>query len=133
MAAMSGVAVTFRVTYARYGELRDDIAHQMVRGGLLVKVHDAPELGFDSPVALELVMPDGTTLYTAGKVLQVFSGFGIAVSVEAQVVEEVGRLASRPDVAGSGAARHERVDTGGRPRLRASTARPAPLTRPPAL
>ena len=129
---MSGVPVTFRVTYARYGELRDDIDHQMVRGGLLVKVHDAPELGFDSPVALELVMPDGTTLYTSGKVLQVFSGFGIAVSVEAQVVEEVGRLARKPDLAGSGPARHERVD-GGRPRARASTAWPASPTRPPAL
>src|SRR5215470_4915938 len=120
MGAMSGLPVTFRVTYARYGELRDDIAQQMARGGLLVKVHDAPELGFDSPVALELVMPDGTTLHTAGRVLQVFSGFGIAVSVDAQLVEEVGRLASRPEVAASGAARHERVDAGapGRPVMR---------------
>jgi hypothetical protein len=132
MGAMSGVPVTFRVTYARYGELRDDIDHQMVRGGLLVKVHDAPELGFDSAVALELVMPDGTTLYTSGKVLQVFSGFGIAVSVDAQVVEEIGRMVIKPDVAGSGPARHERVDIG-RPRIRASTARPHAPTRPPAL
>src|ERR1041384_1715314 len=41
------------------------------------------ELGFDSPVALELVLPDGTKLHTAGRVLQVFSGYGIAVSVDA--------------------------------------------------
>jgi len=104
----------------------------MARGGLLVKVHDAPELGFDSPVALELVLPDGTKLHTAGRVLQVFSGFGIAVSVDAEVVEEVGRLASRPEVASAGDARHERVDAGapGRPAIR--SARSAP-TRPPPL
>jgi hypothetical protein len=132
MDAMSGVVVTFRVTYARYGELRDDIAQQMARGGLLVKVHDAPELGFDSPVALELVLPDGTKLHTAGRVLQVFSGFGIAVSVDTELVQEVGRLASRPEVARAGDARHERVDAGapGRPAMRA--ARSAP-TRPPPL
>jgi hypothetical protein len=132
---MSGVPVTFRVTYARYGELRDDIAQQMARGGLLVKVHDTPEVGFDSPVALELVLPDGTILHTAGKVLQVFSGYGIAVSVEAQVVEEVGRLASRPDVARGGDARHERVDAGaprGKPISRPPVTRTS-ATRPPPL
>src|ERR1041385_6282500 len=112
MDAMSGVVVTFRVTYARYGELRASVAQQMARGGLLVKVHDAPELGFDSPVALELVLPDGTKLHTAGRVLQVFSGYGIAVSVDAQLVEAVGRLAIRPEVASTGDARHERVDAG---------------------
>lgn len=133
---MSGLPVTFRVTYARYGELRDDIAQQMARGGLLVKVHDAPALGFDSPVALELVLPDGTTLHTAGRVLQVFSGYGIAVSVDATFVEQAGRLAGRADGAATACARHERIDSDA-PRTRPATlpqlARTASPNRPPPL
>jgi hypothetical protein len=107
---MSGLSELFRVTYARYGELRDDLAQQMARGGLLVKVQDVPGLDFDSAVALELVLPDGTTLQGTGTVLQVFAGVGFAVTVQPQLVEEVSRLAGRPEVAATGAARHERVE-----------------------
>ncbi|HEX3766286.1 MAG TPA: hypothetical protein VHW23_46655, partial [Kofleriaceae bacterium] len=107
---MSGLQGAFRVTYARYGELRDDLAQQMVRGGLLVKVHDAPGLDFDSAVDLELVLPDGTTLQGTGKVLQVFAGVGFAVTVQPQLVEEVSRLADRPEVAVTGETRHERIE-----------------------
>jgi hypothetical protein len=110
MGFMSGPPEVFRVTYARYGELRDDITQQMARGGLLVKVHDTPGLDFDSSVALELVLPDGTTLQGTGRVLQVFAGVGFAVTVQAQLVDEVRRLASRPEVVATGTARHERVD-----------------------
>ena len=119
---MSGFPGVFRVTYARYGELRDDLAQQMVRGGLLVKVHDAPGLDFDSAVGLELVLPDGTTLQGTGKVLQVFAGVGFAVTVQRELVEEVSRFAGRPEVVASGTARHERVE---RP-----TTHPAPPVRP---
>ena len=122
MGRMSGFPEVFRVTYARYGELRDDLAQQMARGGLLVKVQDAPGLDFDSAVALELVLPDGTTLQGTGKVLQVFAGVGFAVTVQPQLVEEVTRFAGRPEVAASGTARHERVE---RPMLH-----PAPPVRP---
>ena len=122
MDAMSGLPGVFRVTYARYGELRDDLAQQMARGGLLVKVHDAPGLDFDSAVALELVLPDGTTLQGLGKVLQVFAGVGFAVTVQPELVEEVSRFAGRPEVAVSGTARHERVE---RP-----TTHPVPPARP---
>jgi hypothetical protein len=122
MVKMSGFPEVFRVTYARYGELRDDLAQQMARGGLLVKVHDAPGLDFDSAVALELVLPDGTTLQGTGKVLQVFAGVGFAMTVQPQLVEEVTRFVGRPDVAASGTARHERVE---RP-----TFHPSPPTRP---
>ena len=122
MDAMSGLPGVFRVTYARYGELRDDLAQQMARGGLLVKVHDAPGLDFDSAVALELVLPDGTTLQGLGKVLQVFAGVGFAVTVQPELVEEVTRFAGRPEVAASGTARHERVE---RP-----TTHPVPPNRP---
>jgi hypothetical protein len=122
MGAMSGSQGVFRVTYARYGELRDDLAQQLARGGLLVKVQDAPGLDFDSAVALELVLPDGTTLQGLGKVLQVFAGVGFAVTVQPELVEEVSRLAGRPEVVASGTARHERVE---RP-----TTHPAPPARP---
>jgi len=122
MGRMSGFPEVFRVTYTRYGELRDDLAQQMVRGGLLVRVHDAPGLDFDSAIALELVLPDGTTLQGTGKVLQVFAGVGFAVTVQPQLVEEVSRFAGRPEVAASGTARHERVE---RPALH-----PAPPVRP---
>jgi hypothetical protein len=110
MARMTGFPGVFRVTYARYGELRDDLAQQMARGGLLVKVQDAPGLDFDSAVALELVLPDGTTLQGLGKVLQVFAGVGFAVTVQPELVEEVSRFAGRPEVTASGTARHERVE-----------------------
>jgi hypothetical protein len=119
---MSGLAEVFRVTYARYGELRDDLAQQLARGGLLVKVLDAPGLDFDSAVALELVLPDGTMVQGTGKVLQVFAGVGFAVTVQPQLVEEVTRFAGRPEVAASGTARHERVE---RPALH-----PVPPLRP---
>jgi hypothetical protein len=74
---VSAPHVVFRVAYARYGELRDDVAQQMVRGGLLVKVRNAPGLTLDSLVDLELVLPDGTKLQGSGRVLQVFAGFGV--------------------------------------------------------
>jgi hypothetical protein len=57
---VSASSVTFRIAYARYSELRDDVTQQMARGGLLVKVHDASGLTLDTPVQLELVLPDGT-------------------------------------------------------------------------
>jgi hypothetical protein len=122
MGRMSGFPEVFRVTYARYDELREDLAQQMVRGGLLVRVHDAPGLDFDSAIALELVLPDGTTLQGTGKVLQVFAGVGFAVTVQRELVEEVSRFAGRPEIVASGTARHERVE---RPTLH-----PAPPVRP---
>lgn len=119
----------FRVAYARYGELRDDLAQQMARGGLLVKVHDAPGLTLDSPVDLELVLPDGTTLQSSCRVLQVFAGFGVAVSVPAPLVEQASQCASRPELAATGAARHEWID---RVVARRGTATLPPPTMPPA-
>lgn len=110
MVFMSGLPAAFRVTYAQYAELREDIAEQMARGGLLVKVHDTPGLDFDSSVALELVLPDGTTLQSSSRVLQIFAGFGVAVTIEADLVEQASRHASRPEIMASGTARHERVE-----------------------
>jgi hypothetical protein len=100
----------FRIAYARYSELRDDVAQQMARGGLLVKVHDASGLTLDTPVQLELVLPDGTPLHGRAQVLQVLAGFGVAVSVGADLVDRARRAAEGSDTATTGTARHERID-----------------------
>jgi hypothetical protein len=111
MGAVSGAShVVFRIAYARYGELRDDVSEQMARGGLLVRVQDASALTLDSPVAIELVLPDGTRLQDTGRVLQVFAGFGIAVSVSPVLVEQARRAANGFDPPNAGPSRHERID-----------------------
>lgn len=118
--------MVFRITYARWGELGDDLTHQMARGGLLVRVDGA--LDFDAPVALELVLPDGTMVQGDAKVLQRLEGHGVAVTVGAELVDEVRRRATGTDVDGAAKARHERIDPDAAPapaeRSRPSTVRP---------
>jgi hypothetical protein len=106
---VSGPHVLFRIAYARYSELRDDVAQQMARGGLLVKVHDATGLTLDTPVQLELVLPDGRPLHGQAQVLQVLAGFGVAVSVGADLVEQARQAAAAREDTRSGTARHERI------------------------
>lgn len=122
------VVVLFRITYARWGELGDDLTHQMARGGLLVRVDEA--LAFDTPVALELVLPDGSVVKGDAKVLQRLEGHGVAVTVSAELVDEVRlRGANGVDAEGLAKARHERVDPNAAPiaaleRPRSTTLRP---------
>ncbi|HEX5063644.1 MAG TPA: hypothetical protein VFV99_29905, partial [Kofleriaceae bacterium] len=112
----------FRVTYGKYSELTADV-QQMAHGGILIRVTDAPNLAFETPVELELVLPDGTTLTTAGKVLQLLAGHGIAVSVSPQFADEARRHAGAGRDNPRGApARHERVDR--------TTAAPPPRVQP---
>jgi hypothetical protein len=106
---VSGANVVFRIAYARYSELRDDVTQQMARGGLLVKVHDASGLTLDTPVQLELVLPDGRPLYGQAQVIQVLAGFGVAVSVGAELVDQARQAAAGRDRVGAGDARHERI------------------------
>jgi hypothetical protein len=107
---MSGAEpVTFRISYARHGELRDDVAQQMARGGLLIRAGTDDGLALDAAVRLELVLPDGRVLAGDAKVLQVLAGFGVAVSVGAELIEAAHAAANKPDAAGAGPARHERV------------------------
>lgn len=125
------MVVLFRITYARWGELRDDVTQQMARGGLLVRVDTA--LDFDAPVSLELVLPDGSVVEGEGKVLQRLEGHGVAVTVGEELVEEVRRrVASGIDVEGMEKSRHERIATSPdsipQVRMRAST---APIVEPP--
>lgn len=120
----------FRVTYARRGELRDDLGQQMARGGLLIKIDDADDLTLDTPVLLTLVLPDGTALAHPTKVLQVLAGFGVAVSVPADLVDQVRRAADGPDAPGAGPAHHERVDPDAAPAAPPVPSRPAPSAPP---
>jgi hypothetical protein len=116
MTDVSGASqVVFRIAYGRYGELRDDVAQQMARGGLLVKIHDASGLTFDTPVRLELVLPDGTSLQGPTTVLQILAGFGVAVSVGPELVNQARRAATGLDSPGAGPARHERIEPDGSP------------------
>jgi hypothetical protein len=115
-------AARFRITYQRYAELRDDLV-QMVRGGLMVKVTDTAGLELHAPVALELVLPDGTPVAASVEVLHVFPAVGVAVSVTPELVERVRRAATGRD-AGAAPARHDRLD-----RAPASSA-PAPAAAP---
>jgi hypothetical protein len=131
---VSASSVTFRIAYARYSELRDDVTQQMARGGLLVKVHDASGLTLDTPVQLELVLPDGTPLQGRAQVLQVLAGFGVAVSVGADLLDRARRAAEGRDTTTYGTARHERIDPDRPDRLALGTQRdfrPGALSTPP--
>jgi hypothetical protein len=115
--------VRFRITYARYAELAADV-QQMAHGGILVRVTDVADLAFEAPIELELALPDGTSLQSAGKVLQVLAGHGVAVTVQPDVIEQARRAATAGrDTGAPAAAKHERID-------RSAAATPAPRAAP---
>src|SRR5678815_3446977 len=124
---MSGPLASFRITYERFGELRDDL-DQMARGGLMVKTADTGGLDLHSPVTLELVLPDGTGLATEAAVIHVFPDVGVAVSVGPELVDHARQRATGAD-RGGGDAIHERIDTRIDSR-QAAPARPRPATTP---
>jgi len=101
----------------RYADLHDDVL-QMMRGGVLVRVADVSDLVLDTPATLELVLPDGTKLTAAVKVLQVLAGHGVAVSVEPALVEQLRDKQGKD--AGAAQAKHERLGA----RAPSPTARP---------
>lgn len=82
-----------RVTYTRYSDLAADV-QQMAHGGMLVRDTGVADLAFEAPIELELVLPDGTSLHSAGKVLQVLAGHGVAVTVQPEVIEQARRAAA---------------------------------------
>jgi hypothetical protein len=104
-------AITLRITYAGYAAVQADLV-EMARGGVMVKVLDATGLELGTRVALELGLPSGASVRGDVGVLHVFPGLGVAVSVDAALVDQVRRdAAGKP--AGDGGARHERVEPGG--------------------
>lgn len=119
--------VAFRITYERYSDLHDDTL-QMAKGGLLVRVTVAG-LATDTPVALELVLPDGARLEADARVIQVLEGYGVAVTIDpglAAALREA--VAAGHDHGAGGPARHERIDQA--ERARPATVQP-PATAPP--
>lgn len=114
----------FRITYGTYRELSNDV-EQMAHGGILVRVPAATDVAFDAPVELELVMPNGESLETAGRVLQVLAGHGVAVTIEPHFTDQVRRFAVGSDSPNAKATRHERVE-------RAERVEPEPVAAPPA-
>lgn len=81
----------FRITYATHAELAAEVK-QMAHGGVLVRDPAAANLAFDTPVVLELVMPDSTTLVSGGKVLQALAGLGVAVTIEPHVIVQAKKI-----------------------------------------
>src|SRR2546430_614396 len=69
---------------------------QIAHGGVLVKTTSPPAVAFDAPVELGLVMPDGSTVVAAGKVLQVLAGLGVAVTIDPAVAEDLRTRADKP-------------------------------------
>jgi len=82
---------------------------QMAKGGVLVRVNDVSGLELDTAATLELVLPDGNKLIADVKVLQILAGYGIAVSVPAEVVAQLQNRSGKDT--GTTAAKHERFDT----------------------
>jgi hypothetical protein len=110
-----------RITYACYGALRDDVARQMDLGALLIKIDDTADLTLDTPVELELVLPDGSALRGPGSVLQVLAGHGVAVCVDPKLTDQARRAAIQTSGPAAIAPKHERITPRARPRLPTAT------------
>src|SRR3569833_424869 len=80
--------VGFRITYERFSGLRGD-ALQMAKGGLLVRVSDVAGLDLDTPATLELALPDGARFESAVRVIQILTGFGVAVTIDPVLAGEL--------------------------------------------
>ncbi len=110
----------FRVHYHRHDDVRTDVQQQLARGGLLVRVDDQEGVTLDDSVTLSLILPDGAELVTAGTVLQVLVGHGVAIGVPTSIVDDIRRQTAwktdaRDDL---GPPEHSRV----RPAMSAATA-----------
>lgn len=80
-----------RVSYGTQKELAAAV-EQMAHGAILVPA--TAEVAFDASIQLELALPDGTSLSCAARVLQVLPGHGVAVTIDADVAEELRARAS---------------------------------------
>lgn len=80
-----------RISYATQKELADAV-EQMAHGAILVR--STTEVAFDTEVELELALPDGTSLTSKGRVLQVLPGHGVAVTIDAAVAEQLKQRAA---------------------------------------
>lgn len=83
--------VRLRVAYSTQQQLAEAVG-QMAHGAILVQSAEQPD--FDATVELELALPDGSSVTTASRVLQVLPGHGVAVTIEAAVADRL-RAATR--------------------------------------
>src|SRR3569832_568900 len=101
--------VGFRITYERFSDHHNDTL-QMAKGGLLVRVNDVAGLDHDTPATLELVLPDGARFESAVRVIQILTGFGVAVTIDPVLAGELRNAVTAGRERGAGGpARHERV------------------------
>ena len=78
-----------RITYARPGELRDDVKNQMLRGALLVRVPTDEAMQLHDPVKLHVLLPSGVEITGQGEIVSVLAGHGLAVSVAPEFVQKI--------------------------------------------
>jgi len=83
--------VRLRIAYATQKELADAV-EQMAHGAILVR--STTEVAFDAAIELELVLPDGSSLTSSGRVLQVLPGHGVAVTIDAAAAAELKKRAA---------------------------------------
>ena len=75
-----------RISYGTAKELADAV-EQMAHGAILVR--STVEVAFDAAIELELALPDGTSLTSHGRVLQVLQGHGVAVTIDPEIAEQL--------------------------------------------
>src|SRR3569833_3637986 len=101
--------VGFRITYQRFSDLHDDTM-QMAKGGLLGRGSDVAGLDLDTPATRELVLPDGARFESAVRVIQILTGFGVAVTIDPVLAgERRNAVAAGRESGAGGPARHARV------------------------
>jgi hypothetical protein len=86
--------VRLRVTFSTQQDLDAALA-QMVHGAVLVPAPSEP-LAFDAAVELEIVLPDGASVTSPGRVLQILAGHGVAVTIDPALPERL-RAAKRDE------------------------------------
>lgn len=88
-----------RIAYATPKELAAAV-EQMAHGAILVP--STVEVAFDTAIELELALPDGTSLTSPGRVLQVLPGHGVAVTIDPSIAEQLrARASTKPAPAAS--------------------------------
>ncbi len=85
-----------RVSYTTPKELAAAV-EQMAHGAILVP--STAEVAFDAAIELELVLPDGSSLISAGRVLHVLPGHGVAVTIEPAIAEQLKARVGAPRAA----------------------------------
>jgi hypothetical protein len=101
------VSLRFRLTYHSTSDLLADIAQQVSRRGLLIRV-PIPAAERGAPVIVEIATPVGDLEVTAS-VLQLLPGVGVAVELDPAAFEPLAEAARANPVVGE-PVQHERIE-----------------------